>query len=129
MVPRSRSRSPSPHPIKPAFTGAGTLAGTIALGITLNADPTDNFTFTILNGTAPLVGYSSGARFSYAGTPLDQGAQFNVVSGTFNQFFTIDYTADGGNDVTLTAIPEPTSLAALLSGAAALLGLRRRRQS
>jgi autotransporter-associated beta strand protein len=109
--------------------GAGTLAGTIPLPITLTADPVDNTVFTILDGTAALVGYVGGARFSFLGNSLDQGEQFNVANGGFSQDFVISYSADAGRDVTLTAVvPEPGSLAAILAGTATLLGLRRRRR-
>lgn len=110
-------------------TGAGALAGLVNLSISLLADPTDGGVFTIFNGTAPLTGYSGGARFAHLGNALDQGEAFTVNDGSITQAFVIDYVADGGNDVTLTAVvPEPAS-AVLLVSAATLLGLRRRRRA
>ncbi len=111
-----------------AITGAGSLEGIIALGITLLADPQDGITFTILNGTAPLNGYASGARFGYFGNPLAQGDIFTVTNGGFTQVFEIDYTADGGRDVTLFAVPEPGTAMLMFAGVGVLLGLRRPRR-
>ncbi len=111
------------------ITGAGTLAGTVTLALTLTADPFDGLVFTILDGTSPLLGYAGGARFAYQGTPLDQGQSFLATTGVFSQQFVIDYTADSGRDVTLTAaIPEPTTTT-LLAGAVSLLAFRRRRKA
>lgn len=108
------------------LTGAASLAGTVALNLTLLADPVDDTTFTILNASAPLTGYFGGARFAYLGNPLDEGEVFTATTGGFTQDFEIGYTADGGNDVTLHAVPEPGTLGSLLGGAGLLLGLRRR---
>jgi hypothetical protein len=76
-----------------------------------------------------LVGYAGGARLSYQGNPLDESEQFTVVDGALNQDFVISYAANGGSDITLMAIPEPSSAAILIGGIAASLGLRRRRKS
>jgi hypothetical protein len=107
--------------------GGATLTGVINLGISLLADPDDSANFTILDGTAPLSGYAGGARLSYLGNSLDENEQFTVVDGALSQVFSISYAADGGNDIILMAIPEPSSVAMLLGGIGAALGLRRRR--
>jgi fibronectin-binding autotransporter adhesin len=109
------------------INGGATLTGIINLAISLLADPTDFTTFLIVDGNAPLTGYAGGARLSYLGNPLDESEQFTVVGDTFLQVFSISYLAGGGNDVTLTAIPEPSSMAVLLGGMGVALGLRRRR--
>jgi hypothetical protein len=92
----------------------------------LNSPVVDGFTYTILDSFSGISGFASGARFAYAGNLLEEGEHFLVNSGGLDQFFAISYAADGGNDVTLTAVPEPGS-AALLLGGLALLGVRRRR--
>jgi fibronectin-binding autotransporter adhesin len=103
--------------------GAITLAGTIELAISLAADPVDGAAFTILDGNAPLVGYSANARFSFFGSPIDQGVEFEVPGNGFSQRFTIDY---GVQDVVLRAVPEPATTTVMLGGLAALAGVRRR---
>lgn len=107
--------------------GSATLVGAINLVISLLADPNESATFTIVDGSAPLIGYAAGARLSYLGNSLDESEIFFVSSGAFTQSFAISYLGGGGNDITLTAVPEPSSLAVLLGGMGAALGLRRRR--
>ena len=108
--------------------GAASLAGTIALDLTLLTDPVDDLTFTIIDATAPLLGYPGGARFAYLGNSLDEGEMFTATTGGFTQDFQISYSADAGNDVTLRTVPEPGVLGSLLGGAGLVLGLRRRRK-
>jgi len=107
--------------------GNATLMGATNLVVTLTADPTDNQTFTIVDGSAPLS--LGAARFSFNGTPLNQGDTFVVNSNGFIQGFSISYSADSGNDVTLTTltVPEPGTAAVLLAGLGCLLGRRKRR--
>lgn len=107
--------------------GAATLSGTITLALGLIADPVDFTAFPLLDGTAPLIGYAAGARFSYQGNSLDEGEVF-TTTGAFSQQFQITYTGDGGRDVILTAIPEPATGMALLVGGSMLLGMRRRKE-
>jgi fibronectin-binding autotransporter adhesin len=108
--------------------GAATLGGPVALTLELTTAPTGLPTvYTIIDGTQPLLGYSSGARFVYNGNFLDEAEQFAVMTGAFQQNFVISYTSDGGNDVTLTVVPEPGSVALLLGGLGLLAGYRRRR--
>ncbi len=109
-----------------AVTGAASLTGTITLNIALLADPVDSTLFTILDGTAPRTG---GGLFSYNSQTLLEGQTFTVTSGIFTQPFQISYSADGGNDVTLLAVPEPCSAALLLLGLAAFSARRRRSAS
>ena len=109
--------------------GAATLAGNIPLTLTLTADPAEGLTFTIIDATANLVGYAGGARFTYQGTSLAEGQQFNVTTGTVSQAFKISYVGDSGHDVTLlSVIPEPGSATSLLAGLGLLGAARRRRK-
>ncbi len=107
-----------------AVEGAVDFTTATPLLITLGYNPTDGAdTFTIvLNDAADAIT----GRFTYGGTLLTEGKEFNVVSGPFTQPFTITYLGGDGNDATLTAIPEPTAALLLLAGCA--LTLRRRRQ-
>ncbi len=105
--------------------GAATLTGAITLNLTLLATPNANALFTILDGTAPL---SGGGQFSYLGNTLASDAVFKVTTGAFSQDFKISYASDGGNDVTLLAVPEPSGVALLLGGFGFIAGLRRRRK-
>ncbi|HEV7948354.1 MAG TPA: autotransporter-associated beta strand repeat-containing protein [Glaciihabitans sp.] len=107
--------------------GAATLAGSIALALSLLADPVDGTTFTLLDTSSPLIGPAGGARFSYLGSTLTEGQQFTVASGLFSQDFVLSYAADSGRDVTLLAVPEPAAATLLSAGLVGLLGLRRRR--
>lgn len=111
-----------------SITGAGTLGGAVNLTLDLLADPVDSTVFTLLNGTLPLNGYSAGGRLVLGGNPLDEGELFLVEDNSFSQFFQISYMADSGNDITLTAVPEPATMLTLLGGIAALACTRRRRQ-
>jgi len=104
------------------------LSGTIVLNIAITTAAVDGFAYTLLNATNGITGYAGGARFSYAGNSLDEGERFNVTSGLFSQDFTISYLADGGNDIVLTAVPEPGS-AALFLTTMAMVGLRRFRRA
>ena len=95
---------------KANVTGAVTLAGTTTLSLTLEADPFDSLTYTILDSTTGVNGYAGGARFAYLGNSLDEGETFTVTSGLFSQEFQITYAADGGTNVALLAVPEPASM-------------------
>ncbi len=97
------------------ITGATlTLSGTY---LTTPATANDLFTILLNDGAGDAV------TGTFAG--LAEGA--HVFSG-LGQDYTISYIGGDGNDIILTAVPEPGS-AALLLGGLALLGTRRRRKA
>ncbi len=106
--------------------GTVTLTADTAFTLSLGFTPANNSTFTILNNDAADAIVLGANRLVYNGNRLEQNGYFVATGG---QQFTISYSGGTGNDVVLTAIPEPASLATLLAGAGVLLGLRRRRQS
>jgi fibronectin-binding autotransporter adhesin len=111
-------------------SGAANLNGFITLSIVLNSPVVDGFTYTLLNSATGINGYAEGSRFTYGENLLDEGEHFFVTSGELGQFFSISYAADGGTDVTVTAVPEPGSVALLLGGVGLLgLGRTRRREA
>lgn len=101
------------------------IAGTVALGnATLSLGGTytgiaDIFTLIVNDGSADPV---SG---TFAGLP--EGAP--VIAAGTGQQYTISYVGGDGNDVTLTAVPEPGSAAMLLAGTGLLVGIRRRKRT
>ena len=83
------------------------------LSVVLGYSPAAGDMFTIINndGLDPVVGtFAQGTVFIAGGTP-----------------FTINYAGGDGNDVTLTAVPEPAAAGVLALGALGLLARRRRR--
>ena len=104
-------------------TGSVTLGADIPFAITLGYDPLDNTDiFTLVNNDAADAVSLGAFRLSYLGNPLDEAELFTVGS----QDFIISYTGGTGNDIILSAVPEPAA-AGLAAGALALLSLRRRR--
>ncbi len=118
----------------------GAAADLLVVSGNLNLDPGNGtlLTFTDLNSTpAPfvedttifsLINYSgswNGGLFTYGGTPLADGSRFSVGS----QWWEIDYNSSTGGDnftsdylpsssfVTVTAVPEPGTLALVGIGA------------
>jgi autotransporter-associated beta strand protein len=100
-------------------TGSVTLTGTVQLALNLGVtNLADTFTLILNDGTDAVSG-----RFTYAGTTLNEGTQFQAGG----QAFQISYVGGTGNDVVLTAVPEPANAGLLLLGALALAARRRRR--
>ncbi|MGV3531897.1 MAG: autotransporter-associated beta strand repeat-containing protein, partial [Chthoniobacteraceae bacterium] len=115
------------------------VAGTVSLNAPVNltldfaaydpVDFTDEFVL-VSNNLADAIAFASGtARLWYGGAQLDQGAIFIATSGALTQAFEISYTGGDGNDVVLTAVPEPATAVTLMGGVALLAGMRRRRRN
>ncbi|MHA3771050.1 autotransporter-associated beta strand repeat-containing protein [Verrucomicrobiota bacterium sgz303538] len=103
-----------------------TLDGTVNLSITLGGAHVEGTTYRIVDNTgAGAIGGTSGF-FTWSGPQglLTEGEHFYVNGNEFS----ISYKGGTGNDVVLTAVPEPGSLASLLGGFGTLLGLQRFRR-
>jgi len=98
--------------IIPAMYGGSDLGGILELD--LGFTPTTGDSFTIVNVTNPKEIVSG----NFQGLP--EGALFTVD----NTEFQITYKGGDGNDVVVTAVPEPTTLALIAAG---LLCVRMRR--
>lgn len=96
---------------------------TLSLASFNPADFVDAFTI-VNNDLADAIGLG-GFAFTFGGTRLDEGAFFNAGG----QDFQITYAGGSGNDVVLSAVPEPGTAMSLIGGFAVLLGVRRRRKA
>jgi autotransporter-associated beta strand protein len=81
----------------------------------------DDFVLTAVSGFVPLADY-----VLFDGTMPILGTLGANLTGTVNGFTATIQLADGGNDLVLHVIPEPSVALAILGGTAMLLGLRRR---
>ncbi len=98
------------------------LASNTFLAITLGYTPAYNQSWLVVDNTG---GNAIAANFFTPGAgQLTEGKHF-FVGG---QELVISYLGGTGNDVTLTAVPEPGSIAMLLTGLGSFAGLRRFRR-
>jgi autotransporter-associated beta strand protein len=108
-------------------TGAVALTTNTPLSLSLGFDPVNGVdAFVILLNDTAADAIIGPGRFSVGGVPLSEGARFTILA-PFAQEFAISYVGGDGNDVVLTAVPEPAAATALLLGGLALLTTRRRR--
>jgi len=106
-------------------TGTVTISSNTQLIIELGLfNPADDGsqTFTIINNDLADALTLTG-KFASGIIPLNEGDLFSADG----QNFTISYAGGDGNDVVLTAVPEPASTILMMSGLVGALGLRRRR--
>jgi xanthosine utilization system XapX-like protein len=102
--------------------GGISLLQDIQMVLSLGATFTNGNTFVLFNNdsTDPV---TTTGLLTVSGKALTEGEFF----GTGGQQFQITYAGGDGNDIVMTAVPEPGSLA-LLGGMGILIGLRRRRR-
>lgn len=114
-----------------AVTGFLALTAPVALTLDFSTyNPVDNvdaFTIVSNDGFGDITLLGDNARFFYNGMRLDEGTLFTATSGAFTQTFSISYIGGTGNDVVLSAVPEPGTIATLLGGLAVLAARRPRR--
>ncbi len=108
------------------------ILGSISLSLDFSGyDPQDNVdSFVIVNNDSadPITINGAGSRLFYDGEELDEGTIFVATSGSNTQLFQVSYAGSSGNDIVINAVPEPGSLAGLLSGVGMLAGLQRFRR-
>jgi autotransporter-associated beta strand protein len=113
-------------------TGNVALNGLIDLLLNFDfydpVDSVDSFTIVKNDSTEPIIFGSTNSRFAYNGLLLNQGTTFTATSGALSQDFSISYTGGDGNDIVLTAVPEPSTALILLGSLASLAGLARPRR-
>ena len=98
-----------------AGTGSSITSLSIAGNLSLNNDPTLNFSGSLTPGTYTIA--------SYGGTLNGTFATLNIPAGD-----TINYGTGSNSSITISAVPEPSSVALLAAGALGLVGYVWRRQ-
>ena len=106
-------------------TNGALLNGTVNLTLALSYTPQLNTQFTILDNLSVAAIGGTPGLFTWGGPEglLLEGEQFQVGGSVF----AISYAGGSGNDVVLTAVPEPSSCLMILGGMAMFAARRRRR--
>jgi autotransporter-associated beta strand protein len=112
-------------------TGTVRFNAPTALSMAVANPLPDGTAFSIVtnNGIDDITFADANARLLYNGVPLDEGDTFTVSAGFGPQPFQISYLGDTGNDLVLTAIPEPGSVVLLTISIAGWLCAWRFRRS
>ncbi len=110
--------------------GTVNFTAPVQLSLSFNSDLPDLLSFTLIaNDGGDVFGFAGGAGLFAGATAITPGTPFSVTSGGFTETFQASYTGGDGNDLTLTVVPEPTSIVTLLGGIGALAMMRRRRRA
>ena len=110
-----------------AVAGGVTLAGNTALDLVVTGAPVPGHVYPLIlnDGADPVVGI-----FSDGNGPLASGAVVHAGGYDFTILYDYNFEGNGvgpGNDVVLTAVPEPSTLALLLIGVAGLSFMAKRK--
>lgn len=115
-----------------SVAGSVSLNAPVTLVLTLDAPVTEGLSFILLENDAldEVMFSNPAARLVYASDTLDEGDLLSVLNPMGSQGFSISYAGGDGNDIVLTAVPEPASATMLMTSLGIVLGLRRfRRQA
>lgn len=114
-----------------AVAGSVSLSAPIELKLSYSANLPDHTSFTLIDNddSSDAIALQNNGGFTLGGNPITPGQDFLFTSNGFSEYFSLSYTGGDGNDVVLTAVPEPATGGAALCGLVILLTGRRRRRA